>query len=77
MRPRADDALNMKGKSAAAQPAAKNPVKPASKLDPDVLPPRFEFGAGDDFQLKQALNELKGQPVLASNKAVAAQAKPQ
>jgi len=71
------DALNMKGKSATAQPAAKNQVKPVAKLDPDALPPRFEFGASDDFQLKQALNQLKGQPVLASNKAVAAQAKPQ
>ena len=41
------------------------------------LPPRFEFGAADDFQLKQAMNHLKGQPVIASTKAVAAQAKPQ
>jgi carboxyl-terminal processing protease len=74
----AGDALNMKGKTAAAaQPAPKNEVKPVAKVVPDVLAPRFEFGAGDDFQLKQALNQLKGQPVLASNKAVAAQAKPQ
>ncbi len=71
------DASNMKGKSASAQPVARNQGKPAAQLDPDALPPRFEFGASDDFQLKQALNELKGQPVLASNKAVAAQAKPQ
>ena len=26
-------------------------------------PPRFEFGAADDFQLTQAMNHLKGQPV--------------
>jgi carboxyl-terminal processing protease len=72
------EALNMKGKSATAQPtAAKNEGKPVSKVDAEVLPPRFEFGSGDDFQLKQALNQLKGQPVFASNKAVAAQAKPQ
>src|SRR5271157_1500526 len=74
----AGDALNMKGKTAtAAQPAAKTDAKPVAKAVADVLPPRFEFGTNDDFQLKQALNQLKGQPVLASNKAVAAQAKPQ
>jgi hypothetical protein len=39
--------------------------------------PRFEFGADDDFQLMQAMNHLKGQPVIASAKAVSAQAKPQ
>ena len=37
--------------------------------------PRFEFGAADDFQLQQAMNHLKGQPVIASTKVVAAQAK--
>ena len=40
------------------------------------LPPRFEFGAADDFQLQQAMNQLKGLPVMASTKAVAAHAKP-
>ena len=30
---------------------------------------RFEFGANDDFQLKQAINHLKGLPVIASNRA--------
>ena len=38
--------------------------------------PRFEFGAADDFQLAQAMNHLKGQPVVASAKAVA-QVKPE
>ena len=72
------EALNMKGKSATAQPtASKNEGKAVSRVYAEVLPPRFEFGSGDDFQLKQALNQLKGQPVFASNKAVAAQAKPQ
>jgi carboxyl-terminal processing protease len=47
--------------SAAAQPA----------------PPRFEFGSNDDFQLTQALNQLKGLPVIASTKAVSAQVKPE
>jgi hypothetical protein len=46
-------------KTAAAEPAA----------------PRFEFGATNDFQLTQAMNHLKGQPVVASAKAVA-QVKP-
>jgi carboxyl-terminal processing protease len=39
--------------------------------------PRFEFGAAEDFQLTQAMNQLKGLPVVASVKAVSAQAKPQ
>jgi carboxyl-terminal processing protease len=38
--------------------------------------PRFEFGASDDFQLQQAMNHLKGMPVIASTKAVAASAVP-
>src|SRR5437762_9292918 len=72
------DAALMKGKTAAAvQAVAKNEGKPVAKVDPDTLSPRFEFGAADDFQLQQAMNQLKGQPVLASSKAVAAQAKPQ
>jgi carboxyl-terminal processing protease len=40
-------------------------------------PPRIEFGSADDFQLQQALHQLKGQPVIASTKAVAAQVKPE
>jgi carboxyl-terminal processing protease len=39
--------------------------------------PRFEFGSAEDFQLAQAMNHLKGQPVIASSKALSAQAKPQ
>jgi carboxyl-terminal processing protease len=58
-------------------PATTNDGKPAVKIDPEALLPRFEFGASDDFQLKQALNQLKGLPVIAAMKAVAAQAKPQ
>jgi carboxyl-terminal processing protease len=38
---------------------------------------RFEFGSAEDFQLTQAMNQLKGQPVIASARAVSAQAKPQ
>jgi carboxyl-terminal processing protease len=71
------DAVLMKGKTAAATPPGKNEVKSVAKVDPEALPPRFEFGAADDFQLKQAMNQLKGQPVIASSKSVAAQAKPQ
>ena len=46
------------------KPTTANPSKP------------FEFGGAEDFQLMQAINLLKGQPVLASNKALSAQAKP-
>jgi carboxyl-terminal processing protease len=54
---------------AASAPGAKaapgvEPVKP----EPTV--PRFEFGnATEDFQLRQAMNHLKGQPVMASVRA--------
>jgi len=44
---------------------------------PAKAPPRFEFGAADDFQLIQATNHLKGQPVLTSTKELSAQATPQ
>jgi carboxyl-terminal processing protease len=38
--------------------------------------PRCEFGSAEDFQLKQAMNHLKGDPVVASVKAVAANTTP-
>ena len=41
-----------------------------------VNPPKpFEFGGKEDFQLAQAMNLLKGHPVLASIKALSAQVK--
>ncbi len=49
----------------------------ASTVAAPAAAPRFEFGSADDFQLTQAMNQLKGQPVIASTKAVSAQAKPQ
>ena len=76
-------------KAAAAGPApAGAPVDPATAArpatakvpaadKPAVTPaaaPRFEFGAADDFQLRQAMNHLKGEPVLASARAVSAAA---
>ena len=70
-----------KAKSASAQTTAgaapKIDAKPAAKVDAEALPPRFEFGAAEDFQLSQAINQLKGLPVVASSRAVQAEAKPQ
>ena len=43
----------------------------------ETLPPRIDFGSDEDFQLQQAMNHLKGSPVIAKAKTVAAQAKPQ
>ena len=73
-------------KAGAAKPTRRTaPRAPRPAAKPDTarqgrsaqpLPPRFEFGAADDFQLQQAMNHLKGQPVIASTKSVAAQAKP-
>jgi len=44
---------------------------------PDALPPRLDFGSDEDFQLKQAMNHLKGVPVIESVKALSAEAKTQ
>jgi hypothetical protein len=43
----------------------------------EALAPRLDFGSDEDFQLKQAINHLKGSPVIESVKALSAQAKPQ
>ncbi|HTP48152.1 MAG TPA: S41 family peptidase [Casimicrobiaceae bacterium] len=72
-----DDGSGAKGNSASAQPVAKTETKPLAKADADKAQTRFDPGSADDFQLQQALNQLKGLPVMASSKAVSAQAKPQ
>jgi carboxyl-terminal processing protease len=61
-----------------AAKAAVPAVKASDINKAEVAPPlpRFEFGAADDFQLQQAMNHLKGMPVIASTKAVAASAVP-
>ena len=57
----------------AATLSIKTPVeKTQESAKKDAAQPRLEFGSTDDFQLKQALNRLKGLPVIASTKAVAA-----
>ena len=55
-----------KAQTAAIKPGEANKAEVAPKL------PRFEFGAADDFQLQQAMNHLKGQPVVTSTKAMSA-----
>ena len=55
-------------------------VKTAPQVggQPDALPPRLDFGSDEDFQLKQAMNHLKGIPVIESVKsAMSAQVKTQ
>ena len=69
----ADPASKQKPKTPAAdtdKATQKDPADAATRA-------RLEYGSADDFQLKQAMNQLKGLPVIASSKAVAAQAKPQ
>jgi carboxyl-terminal processing protease len=68
-----DAVTKLKAKAAADKDGEKSPQK--ATVEPTL--PRVEFGSADDFQLKQALNQLKGLPVVASSKAVSAQAKPQ
>ena len=75
-----NDAAAIPGAAGAKDAAA---VPPDTKAIPknggktDALPPRLDFGSDDDFQLKQALNHLKGLPVIESVKLQSAQAKPQ
>jgi len=58
-------------KDQAAKPEPKKPEsQPGAKTDEPAKP--IELGSADDFQLKQAVNHLKGLPVLAT----AAEAKP-
>jgi carboxyl-terminal processing protease len=79
--PAANGAAAAKGTTAAGKgTAATAPdVKTAPKAGgpPDALPPRLDFGSEEDFQLKQAINHLKGMPVIESSKALSAQAKTQ
>jgi hypothetical protein len=64
------------GKPGAKDAAAAIPeVKPATGGKIDALPPRLDFGSDDDFQLKQAINHLKGLPVIDSVKLLSAAAK--
>jgi carboxyl-terminal processing protease len=58
--------------AAAAVPEVKPVPKTGGKVD--ALPPRLDFGSDDDFQLKQAVNHLKGLPVVESVKLQSAQA---
>jgi carboxyl-terminal processing protease len=57
---------------------AKTAVDPApapKKVDAASLAPRFEFGKlAEDFQLQQAMNQLKGQPVIGAAKSMQAAA---
>jgi carboxyl-terminal processing protease len=60
-----------------AKPGDKAPSGAGTQGTAQPQAPRFEFGSAEDFQLAQAMNHLKGQPVIASSKALSAQAKPQ
>jgi carboxyl-terminal processing protease len=63
--------LEKPGAAAAATPLGIAPVPAPSTVEPAVKPEvkavvpqkRYEFGSAEDFQLKQALNQLKGLPV--------------
>jgi carboxyl-terminal processing protease len=68
--PESDAAAASKAKQ--KDTADKAADKTVPKIDADALPPRFEFGSAEDFQLKQAMNQLQGRPVIASTKAIAA-----
>jgi len=69
-KPIGEKALDQNPPGASAPPTL-DPRKPGDtpKTIENSAPPRFEFGATEDFQLKQAINHLKGLPVIASNRA--------
>jgi carboxyl-terminal processing protease len=58
------DAAKEKEKEKAREEALKRLEEESKKPNSERRPP--EFGSDQDFQLKQALNRLKGQPVLVS-----------
>lgn len=57
-----------------AKPAA--PAQPAAPATPPQLRKPIELGSKDDFQLQQALAQLKGEPVLSEPQKTVAQSKP-
>jgi carboxyl-terminal processing protease len=59
----------------AAPVAASTPSEPTKAAQAAALA-RFEPGGADDFTLQQAMNHLKGLPVITSTKAVAASTVP-
>ncbi|MFO1395898.1 MAG: S41 family peptidase [Burkholderiales bacterium] len=61
---------------AAAAMLAPKPAEPNKAESAAAAMARFEPGGNDDFQLQQAMNQLKGQPVITSTKAVAASSVP-
>jgi len=64
-------------KPGAGTPPPGASARPSSqdKEEKQVPPPRFEFGLpAEDFQLKQAINHLKGEPVIASSRTQSAAA---
>jgi carboxyl-terminal processing protease len=60
----AKDAAKEKEKEKAREEALKRLEEESKKPNSERRPP--EFGSDKDFQLQQAINRLKGQPVLAS-----------
>src|SRR5262249_50029301 len=49
-----------------AKDAKEGKAKDAEDKEKKAAPPRFDYGAPDDFQLTQAMNKLKGLPVVAA-----------
>jgi carboxyl-terminal processing protease len=66
---------NKPGAAATPPPDASARPSTQDKEEKQAPPPRFEFGApAEDFQLRQAINHLKGEPVVASNRTQSAAA---
>ncbi|GIK85698.1 MAG: peptidase S41 [Betaproteobacteria bacterium] len=65
------------GAGTTATPPGASPRPAPEREEKAPPPPRFDFGSpSDDFQLRQALNHLKGEPVVASVRTQSAAATP-
>jgi carboxyl-terminal processing protease len=60
------DAQKIAKASRDAKDAKEGKAKDAEDKEKKAAPPRFDYGAADDFQLTQAMNKLKGLPVVAA-----------
>ncbi|MYN12990.1 PDZ domain-containing protein [Pusillimonas sp. TS35] len=58
-----------------SEPEEASTIPEIEKTDDESAPKMFEFGGADDYQLKQAINQLEGRPVKKNNPQLVAQAK--
>jgi len=60
-----------------SEPEEASTIPEIEKTDDESAPKMFEFGGADDYQLKQAINQLEGRPVKKNNPQLVARPKKQ